>query len=95
MYILGSMKTVVSIKLDEEVKKGAQAIARDSGLTLSALVNSYLTQVISTRRIEIYAPEPMTPKLEKLIAEVESEIQSGKISKGFTDVNEFLSDLKK
>jgi len=43
----------------------------------------------------LYAPEPMTPKLEGLIAEVESELQSDKVSQKFTNVNDFLTDLKK
>ena len=49
----------------------------------------------ATRRIELYAPEPMTPKLEKLIAEVEAELQGGMASNHFDSVEEFLVDLKK
>lgn len=89
------MKTVISVKLDKDVKDSAQEVANSAGLTLSSLVNSYLKQVVATRRIEIYSPEQMTPKLQKLIAEVEEEINSGQVSKGFTDVDDFLSDLKK
>jgi hypothetical protein len=36
----------------------------------------------------------MTPKLEKLIEEVESELKSGKTSKKFDSVEGFLADLK-
>jgi len=89
------MNTAISIRTDLEVKNAAQQIARSAGISLSALVNSYLRQVIATRRIELYAPEPMTPKLEGLIAEVESELQSDKVSQKFTNVNDFLTDLKK
>ena len=46
------------------------------------------------RRIELYAPEPMTPRLEELIAEVESELNAGKASKPFENVDDFLADLK-
>ena len=70
MYILCSMKTVISVKIDKDVKESAQEVAKSAGLTLSTLVNSYLRQVSATRRIELYAPEQMTPQLEKLIAEV-------------------------
>jgi addiction module RelB/DinJ family antitoxin len=88
-------KTVISVKLDKDVKASAQEVAQSAGLTLSTLVNAYLRQVAATRRIELYAPEPMTPKLEQLIAEVESELHAGKASKKFDDVEEFLADLKK
>ncbi len=89
------MNTVISVKVEKEVKESAQSVAKSAGLSLSALVNAYLRQVVATRRIELYAPEPMTPKLEKLIAEVESELKSDKISKGFDNARDFLADLKK
>jgi addiction module RelB/DinJ family antitoxin len=89
------MNTVISVKLDKDVKASAQEVANSAGLTLSTLVNAYLRQVAATRRIEIYSPEQMTPKLEKLIEEVEAELQSGLISKDFANVEDFLADLKK
>ncbi len=89
------MNTVISVKIDKEVKESAQEVAKSAGLNLSTLVNAYLRQVAATRRIELYAPEQMTPKLEKLIAEVESELKSGKISKEFNNANDFIADLKK
>jgi addiction module RelB/DinJ family antitoxin len=88
------MKTVISVKIDKDVKTSAQEVANSAGLTLSTLVNAYLRQVAATRRIELYAPEQMTPKLEKLIEEVEAELRSGKASKPFDSVDEFLADLK-
>lgn len=89
------MKTVISVKIDEEVKASAQEVASSAGLTLSTLVNAYLRQVAATRRIELYAPEQMTPHLESLIAEVEAELKGGKASKEFESVADFLADLKK
>jgi addiction module RelB/DinJ family antitoxin len=88
------MNTVISVKTDKETKQEAQEVAKSAGLTLSALINSYLRQVVATRRIELYAPEPMTPGLEKMIAVVEAEIAGGKISKGYTNSSTFLKALK-
>ncbi len=88
------MNTVISVRIDKDVKASAQEVANSVGLTLSTLVNAYLRQVAATRRIELYAPEPMTPKLEKLIEEVEAELKSGETSKSFDSVEEFLVDLK-
>ena len=89
------MNTVISVKIDSDVKNSAQEVAKSAGLSLSTLVNAYLRQVAATRRIELYAPEQMTPNLEKLIAEVESELKGGKISKEFDNAEDFLADLKK
>lgn len=87
--------TVISVKVDKDVKASAQEVAKSAGLTLSALVNSYLRQISATRRIELYAPEPITPKLNKLIKEVEQELKSGQASQPFNNAEDFLADLKK
>ena len=89
------MNTVISVKVDKQVKDAAAEVAKSTGLTLSALVNAYLRHVVATRRIELFAPEPMTPKLERLIAAVERELKNGKVSKKFEDAGAFLADLKK
>jgi addiction module RelB/DinJ family antitoxin len=89
------MNTVISVKVDTEVKASAQEVAKSAGLTLSTLVNAYLRQIAATRRIELYAPEPMTPHLTKLIAEVEAELAAGKASRPFETSEDFLADLKK
>lgn len=94
-YILGSMNTVISVKIDKDVKEAAQEVAKSAGLTLSTLVNAYLRQVSATRRIELYAPEQMTPQLEGLIKEVEAELSAGKMSPDFDTADDFLADLKK
>lgn len=88
------MNTVISVKVDKSVKDAAQAVAKSTGLTLSALVNTYLRQVATTRRIELYAPEPMTPHLEKLIARVEKEIEAGEVVGPFETAEDFIKALK-
>lgn len=88
------MKIAISIKVDEDVKRQAQQVAKDAGLTLSSLVSAYLTNIAATRRIEIFAPEPMTPKLEKLIAEVEAERKRGKTYGPFKTAEEMIESLR-
>jgi len=88
------MNTVISVKVDKEVKESAQAVAKSAGLSLSALVNSYLRQVVATRRIELYAPEEMTPKLQEFIATVEAEITAWKVSESFKNAEDFVDALK-
>ncbi|MCA9372948.1 type II toxin-antitoxin system RelB/DinJ family antitoxin [Candidatus Woesebacteria bacterium] len=89
------MNTVISVRTDTDVKNAAQEVAKSVGISLSSLINSYLRQIAATRRIELYAPETMTPKLEGLIAEVEAELHSGKVSKKFANADDFLANLKK
>lgn len=89
------MNTVISVRIDKNIKESAQEVAESVGLKLGTIINAYLRQVADTRRIEFFVPEQMTPKLESLISEVEAELQAGKVSKKFSDVDEFLSELKK
>ncbi len=91
MYILCSMNTVISVRIDNDLKNSAQEVAESAGLKLSTLINAYLRQVVATRRIELFAPEKMTPKLEAFIAQVET----GKVSKKFTSADGFLNDLNR
>ena len=84
------------IKLDEDIKRQAQEVAKSVGLTLSALINSYLTQIVATRHIEPYTPELTTPQLEALLTEIEPSLAaSTDLSKPFNSAEEFLADLKK
>ena len=89
------MQTVISVKVDKGVKTAAAEVARSAGLTLSSLVNAYLRQIVATPRIEIYAPESMTPKLEKLIVAVERELANGQLSEEYQDTESFLAALKR
>jgi addiction module RelB/DinJ family antitoxin len=89
------MNTVISVRVNKQVKLSAQEVAESVGIKLGTLIGAYLRQVAVTRRIELFAPEPMTPKLESLIAEVEAELKSGKVSKKFQAADSFLEDLKK
>lgn len=88
------MHKVISVKVDEDTKAAAQEVAKSMGLSLSTLINAYLKQVVVTRRVELFAPEQMTPKLERSIAKIEKDIAAGKISKGYTDPKAFIRSLK-
>jgi len=89
------MNTVISIRIDQDVKAAAQEVVESMGLKLGTVINAYLRQVAATRRIELFAPETMTPHLESLISEVEQELEQGTLSQPFTDADSFLSYLKK
>ena len=89
------MDTVISVRVNKAVKDSAQEVANSTGIKLSTLINAFLRQVAATRRGEFYAPEPMTPKLEGLIAKVEVELEQGKISRPFTKSDDFVNDLQK
>ena len=86
---------VLSVKVDEDVKKRAQAVAGSFGIPLSTLVNAYLNELAETGQIHFMASEPMTKKAKKLIEQAESEISEGAVSDSFSSADEAIKHLKK
>ncbi|MBI2448467.1 type II toxin-antitoxin system RelB/DinJ family antitoxin [Candidatus Microgenomates bacterium] len=88
------MKTVINVKTDNEVKKNAQEIARELGLSLSDIVNASLRNFIQTRAVYISAVPQMTPELERLLGSIEKDIKIGKnLSPSFSSSQEALAYL--
>lgn len=87
------MKTVISVKTDIETKKRAQAVAEEIGIPLGTLLNAYIKQVAATGIVHFSIAEPMTPKIEKIIAEAEQEVASGHISGPFSTPQELFEHL--
>lgn len=69
------MKTaVINIKVDPEIKALAQARAKKQGVSLSYILSNHLQTFASGQKISMEFPEEkLTPRLAKLIAEVEKE----------------------
>lgn len=96
LYTLCSMKNaVLSVKVDEDVKKRAQAVAGSFGIPLSTLVNAYLNELAETGQIYFMASEPMTKKAERLIQQAESDIAAGDVSDRFSSADEAIKHLNK
>ena len=86
--------TVMSIKVNEETKKRAQAVAKQFGMPLSTLVNAYLMELGATGQIHFGTAEMMTPKMEKIIEQAEKEIKNGDTSGPFSSAEEAIKYLK-
>lgn len=71
-------KTVINIKTDEEVKKNAQKLAEELGLSLSDVLNASLRNFIRTREVRFSFIPQMTPELEKLLGGVEKDMKDKK-----------------
>ena len=86
-------KIAISVKVDKDIKESAQKVAKDMGLNLSSLINTYLHKVVKTRKVELYEPEQMTPHLEKQLEEVEKNIKEGNLSPAYDNVEDFIAAL--
>ena len=96
-----SNKTVISVKVDKDVRNRARKTAKRLGLPLSTIINYQLRQFAEEQRIEFR--ESLTPnaKTRKILDEALRDIREGredKFSPAFRTIEEmdrYLDRLKK
>lgn len=88
----------VTVKIDEQLKREAQILAKSLGLSLSAIVENKLREVVRERRIvfeEEFVPNEKTAKeLRKIEADVKAGRNLSKPFKTFQELNKHLDSLK-
>ena len=72
------MKTVINIKTDTKVKKEAQKVAKELGLPLSVVINSYLRQFIRTKEIHLSAEGKLKPEAKRRLDRLARDAREGK-----------------
>ena len=72
------MKTVLNLKIDRETKQQAAGVAESMGLTLSAIVNSFLHNYVQTRELHLTANPRMTPYLEQVVKKARIDFKANK-----------------
>lgn len=92
LYILCSMKTITSIKLDSELKKQASELAALMGVSLSTIVQANLKNFVRERRLILHIEPELNERTKVLYREIKHDLKTGKnISGPFHTV----ADLKK
>lgn len=77
------MKTaVINLKVDPTLKAKAQKRAKDLGVPLSYILHTQLLNFTRGEKVELPS-EIMTPQMEKLIEEFQTEIAQGDLSPNF------------
>jgi len=90
------MKTaVLNVKVDDQVKKRAQAVAGAFGIPLSTLVNAYLIELAETGQVHFSAVEIMTPRMEQIVEKAQKEMEAGETVGPFETAEEAIDYLKK
>jgi len=88
-------KTLVSIKLDANIKKEAQKAAEDLGLSLSAVVNATLREFVRSKELHVSADWRPTAYLTRVMERAERNYEEGKeVSPRFHDVEDAIKWLK-
>ena len=87
---------MINIKTDKDIKIKAQKVAKELGLPLGTVLNAYLREFIRTKKASFRIPPKMTPRLEKIISQVEKDIKLGRnLSPIFTTAEEMDDYLDK
>lgn len=86
--------TAIYIRTEPETKRQAQKVAKEIGMSLSGLVNTYLKQVIRTKKVEFSLEEP-SEYLIKAIKRARENRKQGKGSPIFTNIEDDLKWLEK
>ncbi|MES2971521.1 MAG: type II toxin-antitoxin system RelB/DinJ family antitoxin [Patescibacteria group bacterium] len=84
----------MTIKIDDELKKESQALAKKLGLSLSAIIENKLREVVRDRRVVFEEVLEPTPYLEKIMRQAEKDLKTGKNIVGPLSADEFIDHLK-
>lgn len=86
---------IVNVKVDPRVKKEAQRLAEDLGLSLSGLINAYLKQIIRTKTVSFStAAEEPSEYLINALKESREDIKAGRVV-SFDNPDDALAFLDK
>lgn len=87
--------SIVTIRMDSEIKKQAQAIFNDLGMDMTTAMNIFVRQVIREQAIPFRVQKNGEPNRETLMALLEAErLVSDPAAKRYT-VEEALEELKR
>lgn len=68
----------VTIKIDADLKHEAQKLAKNLGLSLSAIVENKLRQAVRERRVVFEEELIPNAKTAKMLREIEEDIRAGR-----------------
>ena len=89
IYFRYMAKIAINIKTDKEIKKNAQNIAEELGISLSDVLNASLRNFIRTREVKFSAIPQVIPEFEKFLGNIEEDIKNKKnLSPAFGSVKE-------
>ena len=73
-----SNKTVISVKVDKDVRDRARSVAKRIGVPLSMVVNQKLRQFAAERRVEFYEPLVPNAKTRKELDRALRDVREGR-----------------
>lgn len=85
---------VINIKTQPETKAQAQRVAKDLGLSLSALINGFLKQFVKTKKVTFSLEEEPNEYFKMAIKKSREDRKMGKASPLFKSAKESIKWLR-
>ena len=81
------MNTILSLRVDSQLKTSAQSLANDMGLPLSVVVNNYLRDFVEKREIIFTETVVSQKSIDRIDDIIEKNMKDG-VSKGYHTIAE-------
>jgi len=92
--VIMSDKTVLNVKIDKELKKQAQEVAKTVGIPMSIVVAANLKDFIRTRTVTITDVPQLKPEVIAELAKIERDVKKRTdLSPEFTDIDKAIDWL--
>jgi len=91
-----NMSTVLNVKIDPDLKKRAQSVAKELGLPMSIVIAAGLREFVNTRSITISDSPRLKPEIEAELLEMSKKAREGKLdefSPAFKSIEESFTWL--
>ncbi len=85
---------VINIRTDAKVKSQAQKIAAELGISLSALINGFIRNLVRTKRVEFdLVEERPNEYMIKALKESEEDFKAERVSPAFDNTEDAIAWL--
>lgn len=81
----------INLRIDSEIKKQAEAMFADMGLTMSTAINIFIRQALRQGKIPFEITSDM-PNAETLAA-IDDANKGRNLSKAYTDIDKMFEDI--
>ena len=92
------MKTVISVKVDKDVRDNARRVSKKIGVPISMAINQYLKEFIATESVEFHKPLVPNAKTRKILDKALRDIREGNtkaFSPAFTNMKDAIKWLNR
>ena len=85
---------VINIKMHPKLKQEIKAVAKELGLSVGAIMNAYMRDLVRERRVVFSAPPALNQRTQRLLESIDKDIRAGKNASGPFSLDEAITHLR-